>query len=74
MHMPLVPLHAFCEAADMMIRAVQDGHCRCLTSGCLHEMCAITLAAKRDRMPVPQPTSRTILSLNRNSFCMMAAW
>ena len=33
---------------------------------------APALAANMDRMPVPQPTSSTILSLNRCLFCRMA--
>jgi hypothetical protein len=31
-----------------------------------------TLAANRDRMPVPQPMSSTILSLNRKGLLRMA--
>ena len=34
----------------------------------------LTLAAKRERMPVPQPMSRTILSFARWSVCVMACW
>ena len=48
--------------------------CRSYVRLLYNRFACITFAAKRDKMPVPQPTSRTTLSLKRNSFCMMAAW
>ena len=58
---------------ELMQHAVWTVCRSCVRLPCKRLAC-ITFAAKRDKMPVPQPTSRTTLSLKRNSFCMMAAW